>query len=658
MPETKRPLKVFLCHAHADREIVRALYARLKREGVDVWLDKEKLIPGADWEFEIRQAVRESDVVVVCLSKQFNQSGFRQNEVKIALDTATEQPEGEIFIIPARLEECESPANLSRWHWVDLYEEDGHQRLIQALRLRAGRIGATLRVRRGGQSISSLEKNKEPDTLTEVQVSNVNIGDTFVDTQKASTMGEEKSEHRADKKETLEETERQKAEKTPQPKAKRKPTERTKQGRVAPQAARIDVIGEALNFITRSKFTLLKVLGIPSARRIVRLTGIIIVLLLVTSWAIRQRFQTLPIVTPNATMALATSEVVETDMPQETRTPVAMQPAPSESTSPSSIVLGGADKIAFVANGDIWLMNVDGSDLNKLTRDGGAKSDLQWLPGGEIIIYISGLTVKYVNITTGAVEALTNFPTASSLNAFRVSHDGKEVMISLNNEIFVVPFDFERMKNVHKKSDLLPLEGCIYPEPKTRSELVVREALWSVNDKLVAWLFKGVDSVRNQNLLFDQVSVLDISKCLPAEIDQLDNFPAQRFKPVSDEPVEYNDDGSMPDLDWDGNDLFVFNTNRQDGWGELYVYNWNTKRAVHNNLIDGICCYRDARWSPDGLYLFFAYRDHRLGAEAPTLLYYVLYREGAGRKFDSLVLPDGFFTDRKEAPQPALRPAN
>jgi hypothetical protein len=30
MPESKRPLKVFLCHAHADRDSVRALYARAK----------------------------------------------------------------------------------------------------------------------------------------------------------------------------------------------------------------------------------------------------------------------------------------------------------------------------------------------------------------------------------------------------------------------------------------------------------------------------------------------------------------------------------------------------------------------------------------------------------------------------------------------------
>jgi hypothetical protein len=31
MPEPKRSLKVFLCHAHADRDSVRALYSRLTK---------------------------------------------------------------------------------------------------------------------------------------------------------------------------------------------------------------------------------------------------------------------------------------------------------------------------------------------------------------------------------------------------------------------------------------------------------------------------------------------------------------------------------------------------------------------------------------------------------------------------------------------------
>ena len=142
MPPTDRPLKVFLCHAHSDVAVVHNLYRRLVRDGVDAWLDKESLLPGQDWELEIRKAVRSADIVVVCLSKRFNQAGFRQKEVRLALDTALEQPEGEIFIIPVRLEECENLGSLSKWQWVDLFEEAGYRRLMLAFHEKARRIGA------------------------------------------------------------------------------------------------------------------------------------------------------------------------------------------------------------------------------------------------------------------------------------------------------------------------------------------------------------------------------------------------------------------------------------------------------------------------------------------------------------------------------------
>jgi hypothetical protein len=150
MPVPKRPLKVFLCHAHADRDPVRGLYARLTKDGVDAWLDKEKLLPGQDWESAIRKAVREADVVIVCLSKQFSQKGFRQKEVRTALDEVNLIPNRDsIFIIPVRLEECDVSEKLRRWHWVDLFEIDGYQRLVSALQVRAQEIGAEFQMRKG-----------------------------------------------------------------------------------------------------------------------------------------------------------------------------------------------------------------------------------------------------------------------------------------------------------------------------------------------------------------------------------------------------------------------------------------------------------------------------------------------------------------------------
>jgi hypothetical protein len=53
MTETKRPLKVFLCRASADKPKVRELYSTLKRCGVQPWLDAEDLIPGQNLKVEI-----------------------------------------------------------------------------------------------------------------------------------------------------------------------------------------------------------------------------------------------------------------------------------------------------------------------------------------------------------------------------------------------------------------------------------------------------------------------------------------------------------------------------------------------------------------------------------------------------------------------------
>ena len=141
MADKKHSLKAFLCHAHSDKYAVKALNAHLIKDGVDAWLDKEKLLPGQDWKLEIRKAVSESDVVIVCLSNQFKYKGYRQVEVSIALEEAALQPDGEIFIIPARLEECETLESLKKYQWVDLFDKASYEKLMQSLKLRAKHMG-------------------------------------------------------------------------------------------------------------------------------------------------------------------------------------------------------------------------------------------------------------------------------------------------------------------------------------------------------------------------------------------------------------------------------------------------------------------------------------------------------------------------------------
>ena len=133
--ELSRQLRVFLLYARGDQDAVHRLYNRLGKDGANAWMDLEKLLPGQDWEYEIRKAIHHSDMVIVCLSKQFiKQGGYRHEELRIALEKANSVPNGEIFIIPARLEMCDTPEPLRRWQRVDLFEADGYKNLMSALK--------------------------------------------------------------------------------------------------------------------------------------------------------------------------------------------------------------------------------------------------------------------------------------------------------------------------------------------------------------------------------------------------------------------------------------------------------------------------------------------------------------------------------------------
>ncbi len=135
MKRLSKQLQVFLLYARRDEEPVRQLYQRIVREGAKVWLDRENILPGQDWQYEIRKAIQASDMVIVCLSRQFNkQGGYRHEELKIVLAKASSLPEGRSFIIPARLENCALPKPLCRWQRVDLFEPRGYKDLVAALR--------------------------------------------------------------------------------------------------------------------------------------------------------------------------------------------------------------------------------------------------------------------------------------------------------------------------------------------------------------------------------------------------------------------------------------------------------------------------------------------------------------------------------------------
>ena len=145
MPEPK--LKVFLCHSTNDKPTVRELFCQLTAEGwIDVWLDEQKILPGQEWDVEIEKAVNQADVVVACLSAHsVDKEGYVQKELRFVLNIADEEPEGTIFVVPLRFDDCQVPRRLRAWQWVDYFPKDhrvwAYQRLLESLKLRAADLG-------------------------------------------------------------------------------------------------------------------------------------------------------------------------------------------------------------------------------------------------------------------------------------------------------------------------------------------------------------------------------------------------------------------------------------------------------------------------------------------------------------------------------------
>src|SRR5438477_12540636 len=141
MAEAPHRISIFLCHSSGDKQAVRDLYDRLRSDDFDPWLDEKNLLPGQNWQQKITEAVRKADIVIACLSSNsINKKGYVQKEIKQALDVAEQYPPNTIYLIPLKLEECIIPERLSHLHAVSLFEVNGYERLLDALKHRANSI--------------------------------------------------------------------------------------------------------------------------------------------------------------------------------------------------------------------------------------------------------------------------------------------------------------------------------------------------------------------------------------------------------------------------------------------------------------------------------------------------------------------------------------
>jgi ubiquitin-protein ligase len=125
---------IFLSYAREDVGLVSSVIASLEKKGHSVWVDNKDLFPGQNWKYEINKAIKKCDFFIACLSnKSISKRGFVQTELKTALEIYQQIPEGSIYLIPIRLNNCPIPDSISDTHCLDWFSKDADKKLSEAI---------------------------------------------------------------------------------------------------------------------------------------------------------------------------------------------------------------------------------------------------------------------------------------------------------------------------------------------------------------------------------------------------------------------------------------------------------------------------------------------------------------------------------------------
>jgi serine/threonine protein kinase len=344
----------------------------------------------------------------------------------------------------------------------------------------------------------------------------------------------------------------------------------------------------------------------------------------------------------------ATPEETPTPIPETATVVPSATPPPSPTPEPEPVVPaipGGADWAAFVTANDIWALDLlNNTAPVQLTTNRREKLLLQWLPNGEEILYREAGCLYTVGLDDKTQQQIICVR-GSEIEGASVSPDGSQFAITLDRVLFILPFEREILVDLQDRAAVSRAATCSY------NQVAARAVQWSADGQGMAISYVSLTGGGRK----DVVRVLNISNCQTSSPVAMQDFPADIFTPDG-----YDTNPAITTFHWDGNALFLLNTFvRNDGYGQLYFYDMSSQQARKLNPIDGVCCYRDARFSPDGTHIIFSFQDERDGLEARTKLFYIALEDAlqGGENFMPLNLPVDLLRIAREKPMLVLRPA-
>jgi hypothetical protein len=105
----------FISYSRQNWRFVNRLQRAIEKHSRTVWRDVTNLPPGADFEEEIRQALKDVDTVLVILSPDAVNSLYVQGEIAVALETRETREK----VIPCIHRKCKVPLRLQGLNCID-----------------------------------------------------------------------------------------------------------------------------------------------------------------------------------------------------------------------------------------------------------------------------------------------------------------------------------------------------------------------------------------------------------------------------------------------------------------------------------------------------------------------------------------------------------
>ena len=124
-------LTVFVSYSRYDQEFVDRLVADLRRHGAKIWLDRESISPGENWQDAIEIGISSASTLLYVLTPNSLKSAWMSAEI----GAAYAQGKRVVPVLAKKVRSEEIPAFLSQFQWVDFLEsyEAGLRTLLDGL---------------------------------------------------------------------------------------------------------------------------------------------------------------------------------------------------------------------------------------------------------------------------------------------------------------------------------------------------------------------------------------------------------------------------------------------------------------------------------------------------------------------------------------------